>query len=288
MTWNTWSRLCSRRTSASPQRWSLWRHWKRRSARKAQDGRDLRQALEARISQSSRVGGAGRIARADGPGPTVVLVVGVNGVGRRRRWPSWRTGSSGKGAPHFSPRPTPTGPVPSSSSRCGRPDWGCRVCRGRREAIRRPSLSTRLTPPGPVARTPSWWIPPGGCTLRKASWRNCGRCTASSREDSWSAARNAPRARRDGGPERGAAGAALRPGGRADGRGGRKLDGSARQGCRDRAAAGSTCPSGSSGSAKGWTISNRSIRRRSREPRESRLRARGAPRYSGQVPQGDR
>jgi fused signal recognition particle receptor len=44
---------------------------------------DLRQALEARIS--AIVSGPpepGRIARADGPGPTVVLVVGVNGVGK--------------------------------------------------------------------------------------------------------------------------------------------------------------------------------------------------------------
>ena len=60
-----------------------------------------------------------RIAVGDGAGPTVVLFIGVNGVGRRPVSPSWRVVSPRKDARCCWPRPIPTGPEQFLSSRPG-------------------------------------------------------------------------------------------------------------------------------------------------------------------------
>ncbi len=106
--------------------------------------------------------GASRLQFSDAP-PSVIMLVGLQGSGKKRRRPqSWRFGSRSKGDVRSSSRPTSIGPPPSTSSKRSASRSRCRSTIAVR-AI--PSRSSKRASPRPNA----WgsprrsWTPPGAC-----------------------------------------------------------------------------------------------------------------------------
>ena len=84
--------------------------------------------------------------------PSVILVIGVNGVGKTCCAPV-----------------TPSGPPPPTSWRSGPTGPGWTSSARTRAQTPAPCCSTPWPLPRPAAATWCWWTPPGGCTTRPTS-----------------------------------------------------------------------------------------------------------------------
>ena len=93
--------------------------------------------------------------------PSVVLFIGVNGVGK--------TTTGGSGKRYFSAPPTPSGPPLPTSSPSGPTGPGWTSSSSRRGPTPPPWFSTPCLPPRPGIPMWSWWTPPAGSTTSRIS-----------------------------------------------------------------------------------------------------------------------
>ena len=99
--------------------------------------------------------------------PSVILVVGVNGVGKTTTIGKLARLYEGQGKRYCWPPETPSGPPPRSSLACGLSARGPTLCAMRRGLTPPPWSLTASPPPSPGVRRSSSWTPPAGSTTSR-------------------------------------------------------------------------------------------------------------------------